>query len=390
MYLHPFPARMAPEIAFRALSSLPEESLVLDPMCGSGTVLQQALHFGHRAVGFDTDPLAVLMSRVSSQNIDPHKLVRTANRIADQAESKIEQSFELPWIDNDDETRAFISFWFGKEQAQVLRVLAYMANHNRDGLRNALRLVISKIIITKEPRASLARDTSHSRPHRVTMTSDYDVVQGFRRAATQIARQIEKNGLNGSATVRRRDARILPRQLNNQVDIVVTSPPYGNAIDYLRGHRLSLVWFGYTISQLRAIRNRGIGKESGLGIEQTPTLEELARQMGPIDTLEPATRLRLFLFTKDMQTVLGQIQRVLKPQGKAVLVIGNSTVKGTYLDNARLIEATAKEVGLTEISRYKREIPANHRYLPPPKPQGNQKLAKRMREEVVLTFEKVS
>ena len=316
--------------------------------------------------------------------------MRTANRIADQAESAGEQTFDLPWIDNDDETRAFISFWFGKEQAHFLRVLAYMVNHSRDGLRNALRLVISKIIITKEPRASLARDTSHSRPHRVTMTSDYDVIQGFRRAASQMARQIEQKGLEGSATVRRRDARILPGQLNNQVDIVVTSPPYGNAIDYLRGHRLSLVWFGYTISQLKIIKNRGIGKESGLGIKQTPALEELARQMGPIDTLEPATRLRLFLFTKDMQKLLRQIQRVLKPQGKAVLVIGNSTVKGTYLDNARLIEATAKEVGLREISRYKREIPANHRYLPPPKPQGDRKLAKRMREEVVLTFEKVS
>ena len=381
---------MAPEIAFRALSSLPKESLVLDPMCGSGTVLQQALHFGHRAVGFDTDPLSVLISRVSSQNINPHKLLRTANRIAEQAESAGEQTFDLPWIDNDDETQAFISFWFGKEQAQVLRVLAYMVNHNRDGLRNALRLAISRIIITKEPRASLARDTSHSRPHRVTMTSDYDVVQGFRRSAAQIARQIEKNGLKGSATVRRRDARVLPRQLNSQVDIVVTSPPYGNAIDYLRGHRLSLVWFGYTISQLKIIRNRGIGKESGLGIKHTPALEELARQLGPIDTLKPSTRLRLFLFAKDIQKVFQQFQRVLKPQGQAVIVIGNSTVKGTYLDNARLIEATAKEVGLREVYRYTREIPANHRYLPPPKPQGDQKLAKRMREEVVLTFEKVS
>ena len=381
---------MAPEIALRALSSLPKGSLVLDPMCGSGTVLQQALHFGHRAVGFDTDPLSVLISRVSSQNLDPHKLLRTANRIADQAESAGEQTFCLPWIDSDDETRAFISFWFGKEQAQVLRVLAHLVNHRRDGLRNALRLAISKIIITKEPRASLARDTSHSRPHRVTMTSDYDVVQGFRRAAAQMARQIEQKGLNGSATVRRRDARLLPGQLNNQVDIVVTSPPYGNAIDYLRGHRLSLVWFGFTISQLRAIRSRGIGKESGLGIKRTPALEELTRQLGPIDTLEHSTRLRLFLYAKDMQKVLKQIQRVLRPKGKAVLVIGNSTVEGTYLNNARLIEATAKEAGLREISRYKREIPANHRYLPPPKPQGDQKLAKRMREEVVLTFEKVS
>ena len=179
--------------------------------------------------------------------------------------------------------------------------------------------------------------------------------------------------------------------MNNQVDIVCHFSALWQCYRLSsRTQTIAGLVRIYHFTNLRCIKNRGIGKESGLGIKQTPALEELARQMGPINTLEPATRLRLFLFTKDMQKLLRQIQRVLKTQGKAVLVIGNSTVKGTYLDNARLIEATAKEVGLREISRYKREIPANHRYLPPPKPQGDQKLAKRMREEVVLTFVKVS
>lgn len=62
--IHPFPARMAPELALSALASLKKGSIVLDPMAGSGTVLRQALALGHRAIGFDMDPLAVLMSRV--------------------------------------------------------------------------------------------------------------------------------------------------------------------------------------------------------------------------------------------------------------------------------------------------------------------------------------
>ena len=165
--LHPFPARMAPEIAFEALSSLPEGSLVLDPMCGSGTVLQQSLIHGHQAIGFDKDPLAVLISRVSGQPIEPPLFLREANKIADQAESLREQRLQLPWIDRDDETQAFISFWFGSEQRKTLRALSYLVAQRRGRIRNALRLAISKIIITKEPKASLARDTSHSRPHRV-------------------------------------------------------------------------------------------------------------------------------------------------------------------------------------------------------------------------------
>lgn len=62
--VHPFPARMAPEIAFRRLRRLPPGSVILDPMAGSGTVLRHATELGHKAIGFDLDPLAVLMTQV--------------------------------------------------------------------------------------------------------------------------------------------------------------------------------------------------------------------------------------------------------------------------------------------------------------------------------------
>jgi len=56
--VHPFPARMAPELAFESLRHLKAGSIVLDPMSGSGTVLRQASDMGHSAIGFDMDPLA--------------------------------------------------------------------------------------------------------------------------------------------------------------------------------------------------------------------------------------------------------------------------------------------------------------------------------------------
>ena len=59
--IHPFPARMAPELAGRSLVTVPDGGLVLDPMCGSGTVARAAVEKGLRCVGTDVDPLAVLM-----------------------------------------------------------------------------------------------------------------------------------------------------------------------------------------------------------------------------------------------------------------------------------------------------------------------------------------
>ena len=62
--IHPFPARMAPELALSALKELKRGSLVLDPMSGSGMVLRQATELGLHSIGFDMDPLAVLMATV--------------------------------------------------------------------------------------------------------------------------------------------------------------------------------------------------------------------------------------------------------------------------------------------------------------------------------------
>lgn len=388
--LHPFPARMAPEIALETLSSVPRGSTVLDPMCGSGTVLREALACGHRAVGFDLDPLAVLISRVATCQLDADQLLGKGDAIAEQAASLKDRDLALPWIDNDEETQRFVEFWFAPEQRKALRALAWLVARTHGPAGDALRLAVSKIIITKEPSASLARDASHSRPHRVAVASKYDVIRGFQKAVAQIAREVERVPSTGTATVRRADARRLPGWLSGQVDVVVTSPPYGNAIDYLRGHRLSLVWLGYSIPQLRAIRGRIIGSERSVYRRCPKEIKELVSYLGPVTELDLKTHRRLQRFARDILILLKQVQRVLRPDGRAVVVMGNSTIAGIFLENTRLVTAAARQAGLCEISQYSREIPASHRYLPPPRTGNDFALSKRMKEEVVLTFQKTS
>ena len=83
--VHPFPARMAPEIALEALSVLEPGSTVVDPMCGSGLVLREAVQQGHKAIGFDVDPLAVLMSKVWTQSLDASELLERSEAIIKEA-----------------------------------------------------------------------------------------------------------------------------------------------------------------------------------------------------------------------------------------------------------------------------------------------------------------
>ena len=105
--IHPFPARMAPNLALERLKLLDDSSLVLDPMAGSGVVLRQAIALGHEAIGFDMDPLAVLMARVWTTSVADERIEKWAKWLIEEAQATDPDAVNLPWMDEDPETTAF-------------------------------------------------------------------------------------------------------------------------------------------------------------------------------------------------------------------------------------------------------------------------------------------
>ncbi|WP_219807462.1 hypothetical protein [Streptomyces sp. SM14] len=374
---------MAPELALRALECQPAGSKILDPMCGSGTVLRTALAAGHRAIGVDTDPLAVLMASVWSRSTSYQGLAAAAESVIARSRMLHAKHIELPWIDEDEETGQFISFWFAESQRQELRKIAYVLNKESSAFADPLRLALSRIIITKDRGASLARDVSHSRPHRVGATNDFSVTEGFVKAALQIERRLSTS-VPDSASVSLGDARRLDGVADGSVDLVVTSPPYLNAIDYLRGHRLALVWLGYKIGDLRKIRGSSVGAEKCLR-DQDEALGPLVLET-EVESLSTRMQGILYRYAKDMLDISSELRRVLKSKAPAVLVVGNSTVRGTFVDNASVARRAAESVGFSTAEITERELPNNRRYLPPPSTAGAA-LDKRMRKEVILTLQ---
>lgn len=373
---------MAPELALNGLRQLPKGSRVLDPMSGSGTVLRQAGELGHDAIGIDMDPLAVLMSRVSTRPVSDADIEDLYSEVIRDASTTDVADAQLPWMDEDDETRAFVKYWFAPNQLDDLRRIASAFHRHLDSeALDVLRLALSRIIITKERGASLARDTSHSRPHKVAQTSDYSVFDGFDRSVRALRKRLVSAPARGRADVMLGDARAIDLQANS-VDAILTSPPYLNAIDYMRGHRMALVWLGYSLSQLRAIRSNSIGAERGP--DDTHDLDEGVRAvMGEVNSLPPRQQRMIDRYVADVNKMVAEMTRVLKPGGRATFVIGNSCLKGIFIYNDEAVAKSAELLGMTLVERFVRELPNQSRYLPI---ESEGALGRRMRTETIMTF----
>lgn len=387
--IHPFPARMAPEIALRASEALPKGSVVLDPMAGSGTVLRCASEHRHRVLGFDLDPLAVLMAKVWNTPVDSEELRENAREMVERAEALPHHKISLPWIDDDKETREFVDYWFGEKQRQDLRALSLLLSSAHGDVADALRIALSRIIVSKEPRASLARDTSHSRPHKVLRESNFNAMEGFVRSANWLAQRLGEQPPPGGVIVRVGDARRLAQIASCSVDAIISSPPYLNAIDYMRGHRLSLVWLGYCLSDLRSTRSNSIGSERKPDdSSDLAAAEQLTSVIDPLGRFSSRLRNMVRRYAVDMLSVVGEIQRVLRPGTKATLAVGNSCLGGSFVESALLTSTAAQMVGLKLEHRVERPLPPSRRYLPPPAKEQSSGLDSRMRTETVLTFRK--
>jgi hypothetical protein len=88
-----------------------------------------------------------------------------------------------------------------------------------------------------------------------------------------------------------------------------------------------------------------------------------------------------------MRDSIAEVYRVLDRGGRAVYVVGENTIRGTYIRNSVIVSKLAESAGFTEVQRRTRALPANRRYMPPPSTSEGS-MDTRMRREVILTFAK--
>ena len=230
----------------------------------------------------------------------------------------------------------------------------------------------------------MARDLAHTRPHLVKTKKPRSSLVEFSKRLNKNLGSIARLKPLGAAWPLLGDARSMPLA-DASVDLVVTSPPYANAIDYMRAHKFSLVWLGSSIPELSALRGEYIGSERAGPPRDTALPERPGRVVRQLAARDAAKSRVLRKYFVEMRDVLGEIGRVLRGDSVAVIVVGTSTMREIDVQTHRCLADIARSIGLDVVGIAERALDRNRMMLPAR--FGGRKdslIEKRMHEEYVL------
>lgn len=349
--IHAYPAKMYREIARSQLSNYAKKGdTILDPFCGTGTVLMQAKLYGMNAVGFDINPLAALIARVKATSLNFARLTQQAELLFQTIEN-FNGDIVIPKFLN-------IDFWFEKQVKKDLAKILYCIKRIRNKKYRDFFSVCFSSIIRKvsnaDPRISPPVKSKKMRKL-IENGRIVDTLSSFKQAVNKNLKRLDKFcsccDRSANLNVWTADSRQL-LLADESIDLVITSPPYVGAQKYVRSTRLELLWLNMASSEaLREIDHDTIGSETlrASEVELKPTsiefVDDLVRVIGKVD------RERAYMVQKyfvNMKQIFAEIWRVLKDGKQLVIVIGNNTVRGRKIPSSRILGEIAKDIGFVK------------------------------------------
>lgn len=277
-FIHTYPAKLLAHIPYFFLNnSLLSKSghNILDPFCGSGTVLLESLLAGRNAFGSDANPLARLITKVKTTGMDISALKKSSKSL--ETRISIKQRPILPNVIN-------IDYWFYphviKQLSAIKEAIEKTRNKEfRDFYRICFSNCVKKVSLAdqrlsvpvrlREDQYSINHELRDSTAKHLRKLKRINVVKEFKKILSMNTKRLESlvNNLpkNVSASIISDDARKIPLKLGKKrkgIDLIITSPPYAGAQKYIRSSSLNMGWLDMCESRtLKSYENLNIGRE---------------------------------------------------------------------------------------------------------------------------------
>lgn len=335
--IHRYSGKFIPQIAARAISLLtaPGE-LVLDPYCGSGTTLLEAVLLGRRGIGFDLSPLAVLIARTKVTPVSANDLGKLRQELVQSLEllpipagmplsrsSQKELRIKSEARKDPRVSDAWFRKWFRPDILEELVAIDQAIQKIMDARARGVAWVAFSNILRRSsnahsgyPNVMFHKDV----PQRSLPLNPF--FKELDRISEMVASLERTKAQWQDASVELGNAASLPRE-DCSVDAIVSHPPYIGSIPYAEYGVLSLKWLGVDPKEL--------DRQLTGGRRQAPDVVER--------------------FQEDYSRMLHETARVLRPGRHAFFMVGNPIVRGKTVDLAALTIELANKAGFRLVVR---------------------------------------
>ncbi|MGK8612924.1 DNA adenine methylase [Brevibacillus agri] len=253
--IHPYPAKAVPEVVNSLLLKIMELKnvrTVLDPFVGSGTVALESKYLGLDFYGSDLNPLSVLISRTKSLTVPNSRYVEkqlrkfTKHLVEEYSQNRIGTV----------ESFYNITYWFKeaniKQLSYIKQNIDLFLRKTTKKTREAFSLILLTAFSSTIRCSSLTRN-GEFKLYRMSPADiekhNIDSIELFKSNVEDLLDLLEhtKQAFRKDTTtgIFLENAKSLSYLENKKVDVILTSPPYGDSqstVAYGQFSRLSLQW----------------------------------------------------------------------------------------------------------------------------------------------------
>lgn len=378
--IHAYPAKLLMHIPYYFLHNTvfsKKGDKVLDPFCGSGTVLLESILAERNAIGTDANPLARLISKVKTTKYDIELLKKLTNDLKSAINNNCNSA--PPNVIN-------IDYWFlPRVKEQLTDIIEGINKISHESYRDFFLLCFSnciKKVSLTDPRVSvpvrlkaehynLGHPLRKKTEEQLNALNSVDVKEKFFEITNNNIKRFEalsfQRDENFTANVIGSDAKNLQHEFRketenfkletNSIDLIISSPPYAGAQKYIRASSLNLGWLGHTSTNacLKKLEEQNIGREhykkseysvlQKTGIMEADIILENIFEKNPLRSYIAAN------YLKEMKIAFSESVRVLKPEGYIILIAANNQVCGLEFKTQEFLMQIMKDLGMRVVLR---------------------------------------
>lgn len=354
---------------------------ILDPFVGSGTTLIEAKLKGFNSIGFDVNPVMTFVANAKlNWNIDTHDLENAISKLINlfknASEERFKQEFNKSSLTN--MPRKELNQWLSPvKQRQVgfmLNAASKLKINNE--LKNLLIFIISTSALNSSYVAFCPGTTFY--PFR----KKNDFIEEFIKLSKWIIEDLSnptvlenKNVQSEIYEISSKDPNFV-KDYSNKIDLILTSPPYPNDLEYTRQTRLELYMLGFVknMNDVKNLKKKMVKGSTKLIFKEDKILENI-KDINSIRIISSQVKENLkdkdwgFDYPKmieqyfsDMWICMENYYNTLVEGGTCILVVGDQTSKGVLIPVAEILEEIGVRIGFrkTKIELHRNRRSTKH------------------------------